>query len=117
MADNKEVLEALARVEAANTRMEAKIDRVDTKADRTNTRLDTLAGRMDTLVDTTNHRLDEFTKSIDGKLDDGELLTSLGFKLLNNKLFRWAFGVVSLAVVGTTVWQHWISTLPDWTGF
>jgi hypothetical protein len=113
----EELGRSVERIEAQGTRMESKVDRVDEKVDRASERIDHVAGRMDSLVDTTNHRLDEFTKSIDGKLDDGELLTSLGFKLLNNKLFRWAFGVVSLAVVGTTVWQHWVSILPDWTGF
>ena len=109
MAD-KEVLEAIDRVAE-------KIDRVDTKVDRSNARLDTLATRMDVLVETTNHRLDEFTKKIDGKLDDGQLLTSVGFKLLNNKVIRWGFGVLAAALAGTTIWSHWANHMPEWLGF
>lgn len=113
----EEVGKTVERIEAQNTRMEGKLDRVDGKIDRANERIDHVVGRMDNLVDTTNHRLDEFTKKIDGKLDDGELLTSVGFKLLNNKVFRWGIGVVAAAVVGTTLWQHWLDLLPSWMRF
>ena len=99
-ATNKDIIEAIARVEG-------KVDSVDTKVDRANYRIDGLHVRMDNLVDTTNHRLDDFTTVIDGKLDDGELLTSLGFKLLNNKFIRWGLGVTLAAVAGTTTFQYW----------
>jgi len=113
----EELGKQVERIEAQGMRVEGKIDRVDGKVDRANERIDHVVGRMDNLVDTTNHRLDEFTKKIDGKLDDGELLTSVGFKLLNNKLFRWVIGVVAVAIAGTTVFEHWIGFLPDWMRF
>ena len=100
MATNKDIIDAIARVED-------KVDRVDEKVERANKRIDGLHVRMDNLVDTTNHRLDDFTTVIDGKLDAGELLTSLGFKLLNNKFIRWGLGVALAAIAGTTTYQYW----------
>ena len=108
MAD-KEVLEVLRRVEE-------KLDRVDAKVDRTNTRLDTVVVRMDTLVDTTNHRLDAFTAALDGKLNNGELLTSLGFKLMNNKLVRWGLGIAAAAIAATTTYEHWVGLVERFFG-
>lgn len=99
---NKEILEAVNRVADH-------VARVDEKADRTNTRLDGIAVRMDSLVETTNHRLDAFTAALDGKLDNGELLTSLGFKLMNHKTVRWAAGLIATVVIGTAAYQHWAS--------
>jgi hypothetical protein len=100
MATNKDIIDAIARVEG-------KVDRVDEKVDRTAVRIDGLHVRMDNLVETTNHRLDDFTTAIDSKLDNSELLTSLGFKLLNNKFIRWGLGVALAAVAGTTTYQYW----------
>lgn len=56
---------------------------------------------------------------IDGKLGADQLLTSLGFKLLNNKWARWTVGVVGFTVVSTILTSQWypilkhaINTLP-----
>ena len=111
------IVESLRDIRESVGRVEEKTDRVDGKVDRANLRLDGVVVRMDTLVETTNHRLDAFTAKIDGKLDDGELLTSVGFKLLNNKVFRWGFGIVVASLAGTTIIEHWTGFLPSWMGF
>ena len=50
---------------------------------------------------------------IDGKLDDDELLTSIGFKLLNNRIIRWAVGALAVSAVSSVVVQHWQGPLAD----
>lgn len=49
---------------------------------------------------------------IDGKLDNAELLTSLGFKLANNRAFRWGAGVIAATTVSTVAVREWIG--PFW---
>ena len=94
------------------------LGRLEDKSDR-------LAIRIDTLVDTTNHRLDDFREtmalhraSVDAalakKADDSDLLESIGFKLGNNKVVRWAIGIAAASILATATFAHWWVSLLQW---
>lgn len=106
---NKDILDAVNRVSE-------QVTRVDEKADRTNVRLDTVVGRMDRLVETTNHRMDDFTIALTLKQDKSSLLSSVGFRLFENKLVRWGAGLIATAVAGTVTYSHWIGFLENLVG-
>jgi len=55
-----------------------------------------------------NDQLEVMSKQIDGKLDDNQLLTSLGFKLLNNKAGRWVIGVITFTALATIASERWL---------
>lgn len=109
MTTNKDILDAV-------TRVSEQVSRVDEKADRTNARLDTVVGRMDTLVDTTNHRLDDFTEALAEKQDKSSLLSSVGFKIAQNKVARWILAVGFAAFAATATYQHWLGLLENLVG-
>jgi hypothetical protein len=73
-----------------------------------------LRGEFVTLTKHVNDDVEALNKVINGKLDDGQLLTSLGFALMNNRYARWALGVVFFAVIGSTLYQHRAWTLLEW---
>lgn len=50
----------------------------------------------------------EFIEKLDGKLSADQLLTSLGFRLLNNRWVRWAVGVIGFTAFGTFATDLWI---------
>jgi hypothetical protein len=54
-----------------------------------------------------NDDVESLRAIIDGKLDDDQLLTSLGFKMLNNRWFRWMFGALSTSILATYAVTHW----------
>lgn len=60
-----------------------------------------------------NHEIEVLTSKIDGKLDNAELLTSLGFNAMNNKFVRWGIGALVFATIGTVASSHWVS--PFWS--
>ena len=62
-------------------------------------------------VELLRDRIDRQDTKIDGKLDNDDLLTSLGFKLLNNRWARWVAGLAVTSVVATAIrseWYPWI---------
>jgi len=73
-----------------------------------------------TLRQHVNHEVEILTdkvwgidKRIDGKLSADQLLTSIGFKLLNIKWIRWALGGVAAATITQVAASHWVD--PFWT--
>lgn len=60
-----------------------------------------------------NDERDQMMILINQKQDADSLLTSFGEKLLRNRVFRWAFGVVATATVGTAAAKHWSGPLYD----
>jgi hypothetical protein len=75
-----------------------------------------LRGEFVTLTRHVNDDVEALRKVINGKLDDGQLLTSLGFALLNNRYARWVIGIMIAAVTGTVAvqlwWHHVIQAMP-----
>jgi hypothetical protein len=58
-----------------------------------------------------NHEIDElkrdFMRKIDGKLDADQLLTSFGFKVLNNPWFRWMLGAALMSMLALVAYAQW----------
>lgn len=59
----------------------------------------------------------DFSRKIDGKLDSAALLTSVGFRLLNNQWVRWGFSGVILATLATLSLQHWAEPVSEGARF
>ncbi len=55
--------------------------------------------------------IEQLRTAIDGKLSNGELLTSLGFALMNHRWIRWTVGVLATAVLGRLAVQQWSGSL------
>lgn len=55
-----------------------------------------------------NDQLELMNIRIEQKVDKTELLTSLGFKLFNNKAVRWTAGVILTATVSTVAVKQWL---------
>ncbi len=64
-------------------------------------------GDMVDLKQHVNDELETMNLVIDHKLDDGQLLTSLGFSLLNNRWLRWIFGAAMAALFSTVAVKQW----------
>lgn len=64
-----------------------------------------------TLGEHVNHEVQLLSTKIDGKLDADELLTSLGFKLLNNRAFRWCLGVLAFTALASIASSEWFPLL------
>lgn len=55
-----------------------------------------------------NDEVDLIKTQIDGKLDNADLLKSIGFQLLNHRFVRWGVGAVAAAIVATLASAHWL---------
>lgn len=98
-----------ARVEGLNTRQEVaglRSDFLGLRGDFTG-----LKEHVNDDVAALRGVIDRMDTKIDGKLSDDQLLTSLGFKLLNNQAIRWVAGAVAAGIAGTVVYQEWSSLI------
>lgn len=96
---------------------------LDVKSDLLTVKED-IVGVKGSIVDLSehvNHEVealnDAWLTKLDGKLDDAELLTAIGSKLLNNPWFRWAGSAMLLLMLADVAYAHWLGPISGWAEF
>lgn len=90
-----------------------KDDLIETKAGIVDVKADVVTVKESVLSLTghVNHEVEllqaDFTARINGKLDNDQLLKSLGFHMLNNRWFRWSFGFGSTSILLGLAYAQW----------